>query len=143
MPSFVLPVSVKKINRSQSLLVLFSLLIFLLCQSVSSFVVSKDFGVINNNYIFGLFGADYWPWEILIFLLLVLLIFLAKRGEFNILWCVLISGAFSNLADRIIRGGVVDYIRVDGLPIFNLPDIIIVFSVLLLSIITLIRKTPQ
>lgn len=143
MPSFVSPVSVKKINRSQFWLFLFSLLIFLLCQSVSLFVISNDLGVINNNYIFGLFGADYWPWAILISLLLLILILLTKYKGFNILWCALIFGAFSNLIDRMIWGGVVDYIRVYGLPIFNLPDIIIVFSVLLLSIKTLTRKTPQ
>lgn len=70
------------------------------------------------------------PWISLIGI--VGIIFFIVRG--NHISCALvgiIAAGFSNIADRIFRGGVVDYIHAGAFPVFNLADTIITLGVLL------------
>jgi len=46
-------------------------------------------------------------------------------------WLVL-AGALSNFADRVIYGGVVDYIAVAWGGVFNLADVLIIFGIILM-----------
>lgn len=48
--------------------------------------------------------------------------------------CFIVAGGVSNLIDRFIYKGVVDYIDAIGFPIFNLADVYIVFGWLLLIV---------
>jgi signal peptidase II len=50
-------------------------------------------------------------------------------------WAFILGGAFGNLADRILRGYVVDFIHLTGWPIFNVADIAVVigFGLMILS----------
>ena len=54
----------------------------------------------------------------------------------------LLSGGIGNLIDRILYGGVTDYIRLlfINFPIFNLADIVITCSVLVLILLTLTNR---
>ena len=48
--------------------------------------------------------------------------------------CMIAGGGISNLIDRFLHGGVVDYIDAIGFPIFNLADVLIVVGWVLLVI---------
>lgn len=65
-----------------------------------------------------------------------------KQRTSIILWTVVLifSGGISNLLDRLIYGGVVDFIAIGNLPIFNFGDIFITSGILLIIIANLINK---
>jgi signal peptidase II len=60
-------------------------------------------------------------------------------------WAFILGGAFGNLADRILRGYVVDFIHLTGWPIFNVADIAVVigFALMILSRSGLRRAQPS
>jgi len=101
------------------------------------FIVSNNTSVtINQGFFFGFFQHLS---DIITFLhiyFIILLFFLYKKYRFDhklektIL--LIMSGSFSNLIDRCIHNGIVDYIHLSPLPSFNLSDLIIVISVLYL-----------
>jgi signal peptidase II len=62
-----------------------------------------------------------------------------RKKFFGLSVTLIISGAFSNIVDRVIRQGVVDFIDFKIWPSFNLADIFILVGSLLL-IIDLMRK---
>ncbi len=57
---------------------------------------------------------------------------LQQRGQFGqlIVVAILLAGALSNLLDRLLYGGVVDFITVSFNSVFNIADIMIVGSVI-------------
>ncbi len=50
-----------------------------------------------------------------------------------ILWIIIAAGV-SNLFDRVLYGGVIDYIRIGQFPVFNLADAVITTSILILLV---------
>lgn len=56
-------------------------------------------------------------------------------------WSLTMAGAFGNMADRIVRGYVVDFIHLRHWPVFNVADALVVCGVLLLLLAR--RKAPS
>lgn len=83
------------------------------------------FGLIDNN-LAALFTSTA------IFFAIIFTAFIFR--DFR-LWCtVVMAGVAKNIADRIILGGVADYINFWRFPIFNIADVVIVVGVLMLII---------
>jgi signal peptidase II len=89
--------------------------------------------VLNKGISFGLF--PFSGWTLINFLLLLVLIRFLPQGIGKSL---IIGGGFSNLLDRIIWGGVVDFINLKpgflnlDMPTFNMADFLIVSGTVLL-----------
>ncbi len=87
----------------------------------------------NSGGIFGLFSDSRLIFILLSLLFIALLIFAFYRFPRERLGITLIlAGIFSLLIDRIFFMGVIDFIHVWFIPLFNLGDVFIVLGVLIL-----------
>ena len=142
-------------------IVLFSMIIFIIDQIVklfigfslelnTSFTVFNNFFYISNVHNYGaafsvLYGNRIFLVIVSVITLVLVYYFLLKNKKFDwfniILYSLLIGGILGNLFDRIIYGYVVDYLDFYifgyNFPIFNIADICIVISVILIVIDTL------
>lgn len=140
---------------------LFSVIIFIIDQLVKLFVgfninlntsisVINNFFYISNVHNYGaafsiLYGNRFFLVIVSIVTLVLVYYFLLKNKRFNwidiIIYSLLIGGILGNLFDRIMYGYVVDYFDFHifgyNFPIFNIADICIVCSVILIIIDTL------
>jgi len=140
---------------------LFSVVIFIIDQLVKLFVgfninlntsvsVINNFFYISNVHNYGaafsiLYGNRIFLVIVSIITLVLVYYFLLKNKRFNwidiIIYSLLIGGILGNLFDRIMYGYVVDYFDFYffgyNFPIFNIADICIVCSVILIIIDTL------
>ncbi len=140
---------------------LFSVVIFIIDQLVKLFVgfninlntsvsVINNFFYISNVHNYGaafsiLYGNRIFLVIVSIITLVLVYYFLLKNKRFNwidiIIYSLLIGGILGNLFDRIMYGYVVDYFAFYffgyNFPIFNIADICIVCSVILIIIDTL------
>ncbi len=95
---------------------------------------SGGFYICNSGISFGIhlsLGIFYLLW-IIIITAIVLLIF-KSRSKLTIFSLLLIlSGAFSNIIDRLFFGCVIDFIDIKVWPIFNIADILISAGAILL-----------
>lgn len=95
----------------------------LILLQILEWVIFRNFlYTLNANVIFGSTSVP------IIFILIACLIFLilfftVKKYQFG--FGLLVAGSLSNLLDRIFYGGVLDYLKVPYIPIFNLADIAI------------------
>lgn len=74
----------------------------------------------------------YYPAIFVIFILLVYFwykSFTQKKAE-QWAWALIIIGAMSNILDRIYQGGVIDFISLSFISVFNISDVYIVLGVL-------------
>lgn len=77
---------------------------------------------------------------IMAIVLLECVIAIRKRDAFAFLaLAAVMLGALSNAADRVLYGGVVDYLRIGPLPVFNIADLLVLAGMLAL----LFRPRPQ
>ena len=142
-------------------IMLFSMIIFIIDQIVKlfvgfslelnpSFTVFNNFFYISNVHNYGaafsvLYGNRIFLVIVSVITLVLVYYFLLKNKKFDwfniILYSLLIGGILGNLFDRIIYGYVVDYLDFYifgyNFPIFNIADICIVISVILIVIDTL------
>ena len=140
---------------------LFSVIIFIIDQLVkllvgfnislnTSISVINNFFYISNVHNYGaafsiLYGNRIFLVIVSIVTLVLVYYFLLKNKRFNwidiIIYSLLIGGILGNLFDRIMYGYVVDYFDFHifgyNFPIFNIADICIVCSVILIIIDTL------
>lgn len=73
------------------------------------------------------------PWRsILPIFVFILLGVLFKKSSYGL--ALLIGGGISNLIDRIVRGGVVDFIDLKIIPVFNMADLFISLGSIILLI---------
>ncbi|MBU2577580.1 signal peptidase II [Patescibacteria group bacterium] len=103
-------------------------LIVVLDQFLKLVTLKRGSAVLNRGISFGLFN-DSFSFEVLLVVLPVLLgIFLFVsifKLSKNFGLVLILSGGFSNYLDRIIKGGVVDYLKIWFFPHFNLADLAI------------------
>lgn len=111
-------------------------LIILLDQLLKTFVVNGGFGITNKNIVFGLLSC--YLAILLPFLLLLFFWGLKKGFSWGII--LIFSGGLSNLIDRVLRGGVIDFIDIKIIPVFNLADIMICVGLLLFLIDFIFKK---
>jgi signal peptidase II len=99
-------------------------------QLIKLIVVSIEYPyVLNTGIAFGLFaGIPLINLVVSIFFLLVVFLFKKEFGIF--VFCFICAGAVSNIIDRIIYSGVIDYIILPILPAFNLADLFINIGVI-------------
>jgi signal peptidase II len=64
-------------------------------------------------------------------LLATSLVLWARKTNWNIFLIIVLSGAISNLLDRIFYGCVIDYLALEIFPVFNFADVLIVGGMML------------
>lgn len=102
------------------------------------------FGTVGNNVLSIIFAF-------LLSLSIITLKILLKRGRISqdnqsvlsLLLTIVLSGAVSNLLDRFIYGGVIDYINLLGINYFNISDLAIVSGILGFGFILLKTETKK
>lgn len=109
-----------------SLLLLIDQLLVLYIYKFKNYLV-----VINDGIIFGSIENTFTTVLFLLIGIGILVYLFFKSSSVNLVYLVLIaSGAGSNILDRFIYGGVVDYIHIMQITTFNLADIFIVLGLL-------------
>lgn len=99
----------------------------------------------NTGIAFGLFkdNGSLVVLSLLAAIALIAFIFYISKKEKDTLLLISLGliggGALGNLLDRIVRGGVVDFIDLGWWPVFNIADVAIVACVLIL-LIDVVRK---
>ena len=81
--------------------------------------------VTNTGIVFGLLQGNNAVMALFSLIAAVFLVFYGSRikAESDVLAVALmLGGTAGNLIDRVLRGGVVDYLAVRGIPTFNLAD---------------------
>lgn len=104
----------------------------------------------NTGAAFSLFSSGQFTVMLISALLLVLLSFyLLRQKHLSALACLAISGllggGLGNLLDRILYGGVTDYIKLLFIrfPIFNFADICVTLSVIVLTLLLLFERATE
>lgn len=88
---------------------------------------------INKNIFWGIVPISNKIIIIISFIILIYILYLCsvlKKRKFA--WCFVLIGGLSNIIDRILVGGVIDYIRLESLTTFNLADVYICIGLVLL-----------
>jgi len=99
---------------------------------------------INDQFIFGLVGNNLTAILISVFLLLLISFLIIKNSSKHYFaFSLLSAGVISNSIERVIYGGVVDYINILFIPTFNLADILIIVSLVLLMLSIANKKISQ
>jgi signal peptidase II len=103
----------------------------------------------NTGMAFGLFQGGRWVLIGLTVVILGLLVYyyitLPKTRlikVYRLLFLLIIGGALGNFADRLMRGFVVDffYFKLINFPVFNMADVFLVVSVVVLIALTIFSK---
>lgn len=114
-------------------------LVFLLDWVSKRIVVGNNLSyVINSGGAFSIFSGSSWfnflVWIVFAGLVISFLMGGMSRVEKLVWWglWLVIGGSLGNIADRVVYGGVVDFLSFGFLPVFNLADVAIVVGMLLI-----------
>ena len=153
----------KKVDSINKKIVIITVLIITLMigldQVIKTVVVNKfiepvGFYLIKINYAlntgmaFGLNEGNNKNIVVTIIILILILNFVINQKDridkkTGISLCLITAGGISNLIDRFIYKGVVDYIDMIGFPIFNLADVYIVVGWVLLVVSVISYSTKK
>lgn len=112
-----------------------ALLLLVIVDQLSKYLALKfNFGFINSGISFGLFSSFAFSWLLFLISGFIIIMFLLSRSKPTLPLWLIILGGFSNLIDRVIRLGVVDFINLPIIPVFNLADLMIVVGAIWLFI---------
>lgn len=145
-------------NKKIKIIIIISMIIIIIDQ-FSKFLVSKfinnsvkiiprilEIEIIKNTGIaFGMNSGNIKNIFITILFLALIINFVKKQFKFidkktMFSLSLMFGGGISNVIDRILRGGVLDFIKISTFPIFNIADISIVVGWILL-IINIVKFT--
>ena len=73
---------------------------------------------------------------------IIFFLYFAKQNNWHYSLLLVLSGAISNIIDRLIHGCVIDFINIGNFPTFNFADICISFGIVLFLIQSYSKK-PQ
>lgn len=122
-------------------MIIFLFFLFVVDRVLKLYFVNYGSYVLNPGVAFGIIGANPGLVQIThIFLTCVLVLYLYKIDSNIQVKCSILAvilGSISNLLDRFMYNGVVDYIDVWIFPKFNIADLMVVFGALLLIIFEL------
>jgi len=115
--------------------ILFALIV-LIDQLTKFFAINMNFGVINKTASLGFMQLSNSVIAVISIVVLVCLIIVFGKIsiKFNVLFLLIITGGASNMIDRVLRGGVVDFIKIWKFPVFNFADLLICFAIFLLVV---------
>ncbi|PIS08033.1 hypothetical protein COT78_00415 [Candidatus Berkelbacteria bacterium CG10_big_fil_rev_8_21_14_0_10_43_13] len=113
---------------SQKLETLFSILVLITILEIAHYtVISSDLAyIVNKSFAFGNFGTNILAIVVSLILIVTILIYVKRRYISPLALIFVMSGAITNIIDRLIHGGSIDYIHLLTIPIFNAPDVLIV-----------------
>lgn len=117
------------------MITIFVLGLFILDRVIKFSVFSRGEYVINKGLALGMLDDHEFLMYLFLPLVIILIFILwVKFRHFRIPLALIYAGAVSNLIDRLLYNGVIDYIEVWIFPVFNIADIMIVAGVVLLLI---------
>ena len=125
-------------NRIQ----LFFLFVLLIASDQFLKLLFLENSVCNKNLAWSIptaSGVFYFFW-LIIFSLLIYYFLKSKNYFEKIALTFILSGAVSNMIDRIVHGCVVDFINIKIWPIFNLADIYITIGIIVLITIKILNS---
>ena len=135
-----LQIKKEEMKRQSNVVLLLGLLV--LFQLTDCEIFRLGLGRINNNFVFGLVAGNLLAITIAIILSALLYWITPKTKTARVAFFVLLAGVLSNISDRISYGGVIDYIKIWFIPTFNLADIAIVVSIIIIGL-ELIKKSRK
>jgi len=94
---------------------------------------NPSFLYLNRNFIFGMGeNWDLFFWIAMILILVLAFITFFDKKTFYWPFCLMLAGAVSNLLDRLTKGGVIDYFKINfHLNLnFNIADILLIFGLI-------------
>jgi signal peptidase II len=110
------------------------MILMLADKAVKGFLLERGLAAVNPGAAFGI-GIPGWLFVLLqIILVIGIIVLFIRSPKFRIIMAILLAGALGNLSDRLIWGGVVDYIRIGNFPVFNLSDLMITSALIFLVI---------
>lgn len=98
------------------------------------FFYKRNLAIINKGISFGLLNNKILFLLPILLILLFLISMLFKKCDRRFSICLMIIGGLSNLFDRLVYGGVMDFINFPPFPSFNLADVLVVLGMLLIIV---------
>lgn len=104
----------------------------IMMQAAGGLFFNNNYYSLNARFVFGWWGDNIVA-IIFSFCFIALILWAYRRRIFGNQWALLLllSGAISNVLDRIVYGGVIDYLDLFFLPRFNLADLAIILGVII------------
>lgn len=122
--------------------ILGTFILLLILQLIPVFI-RPELLLFNDHFILGYFGANNLAIILLVAFSYLPIVVLDKSDKRIVRFAsvILLSSILSNLLDRIFRGGACDYISISHWPTFNIADILIIATIVILGINYLGKNT--
>lgn len=122
-----------------------SLLILLSLDQFSKYIIRRGSGfyICNKGIAFGIDIPEklIWTLSLIVIFSFIILLFRKTLRKKPFLLALILAGALSNLIDRLYFSCVIDFIDLKFWPVFNLADIYITVSVIMLLYLNLNHRT--
>ena len=139
----------RKIAYKKSIIVIILIFTISLDQIIKFIFINNKLAIFNTGFSWGILPNSNLSAIILTFVFFIIIIIFIKRqyqqlepGLIYIL-AFIISAGISNLIDRFLYNGVVDYIDIGFVPVFNIADLIISIGVLFFCLMVLFYERKK